>query len=706
MHSGTERQSGFPASGSRPVTGPYSGYSLHGPGGIQVALPEQGLVLGRATLLSPTAVWAMSGSAVEALSREQPLRVCLDAGRTSIGPLWGEPRWTDSAGQGSALGIQLVGVSAEQGRQILTLLDDVVRRGGAEPEASPLPVQEDISGVDRIESILTAISAMSNKGVLRRPGRKVRVVLERVDTERGLLHWRCVEPGMGWGDGPYEIELGGYNSAYRMRLAAPSTRDKWLPDEWLVTPLPEQLWRVRHRWHRRVLAPPGLRARFEHPLWKELGRRVREVVDFSFCGLALRGGSDDLVFPGLVLALELETAQGERISLSGEVRHVSSAQSDGRRVFGLEVQPRTEQDTALWMRLVSQSLCPSTRTSETLLEPLWDLYTASGYFNLAGKSVEHFGSLRRSFMDIGRRAVELPNLFCQTVWPSERGAEASLSSVKPYRHSWMLHQLARRPGQPAHTPQVPGQVLRDTYLRTLEHSQGDPEFKWMFCYTEPTVPWMYRTHLRFARRMQDSGQSLVMLMRRMEAHCNEPSGQSAAGLDIGPATIGEKYLLANAIARTRPACYVEALDFTRERLELWGIARAWQGAGLERERRIFVARRQAVPLAALVVEVGQPGTNLFRLLDSARLFPLSPEGRSAYVALLDEARRWFALRGRDSFVYLCEDEGDYAEAARLREEPSSQLCLWIISAALVPEFLEHIHEQSVGRQREVPHRLS
>jgi hypothetical protein len=101
-----------------------------------------------------------------------------------------------------------------------------------------------------------------------------------------------------------------------------------------------------------------------------------------------------------------------------------------------------------------------------------------------------------------------------------------------------------------------------------------------------------------------------------------------------------------------------------------------------------------MPLAALVLELGHPGTSLFRLLDAARLFPLSSEGRSAYVALLDEARRWFALRGRSSFVYLCEDGGEYAQVARLHDDSSARPCLWIIPASLVPEFLEHLHEQS------------
>lgn len=700
MHSFTERLMGQSPAVSGPVTGPYSGYSLHGAGGIQVVLPEQGMVLGRATQLSPTAVWAEPGTAVEALSHERKLRVCLDVGGTAIGPLMGEPRWSGAGARGSALGIQFVGISAEQGRQILSVLEDAVLRGNAQPEASPLPVQEEISGLERIESVLTAISAMNNKGVLRRPGRTVRVMLERLDAERGLVHWRCTEPGAGWGEAPYELEVVGYNSAYRMRLEGPAAQG-----DTLVTRLPERLFRVRHRAHRRVKAPAGLRARFEHPLWKELGRREREVVDLSFSGLGLHVDPDDLVFPGLFLMLELALADGESLSLSAEVRHVSAARSDGRRMAGLEVRPRTERDQVLWTRFVSQSLCPTTHTSENFLAPLWDLYDASGYFNLAGKSSEHFDELRRSFTDLGERAARLPHLFCQTVFASERGVEASLSSLKAYRHSWLVHQLARRPGKPASGQQVPGEILRDTYVRTLEHAQGDPDFKWAFSYAESTVPWVYRTHVRFAQRLQDSGQQgLVMPLRMMDVECGELSGQPVGDLDIGPASIGEKYLLAGEIARTRPACYVEALDFTRERLELWGVSRAWQGAELERERRIFVARRQGVPLAALVVELGHPGTNLFRLLDSARLFPLVPEGkRSAYVALLDEARRWFAARGRSSFVFLCEDDGAYAQAARLHDDPATQPCLWIIPASQVPEFLEHVSEQSVGRSRSTPH---
>ncbi|WNG25017.1 hypothetical protein F0U62_14110 [Cystobacter fuscus] len=699
MNAISDRPSRSLPTGRVAVTSPYSGYSLSAPGEIQVVLPEQGgRRLGPATLLSPASVWARSETRVESWPSDGALRVCLETGSATLGPLSGELHWQRAGGEDSMLGIRLVDVSPAQGRALLTMMEERLRHGGALPEASPLPVQEEISDAGRIATLLGMIAAVNNKAVLREPGRMVRLVLERMDAERGLLFWRCAEPLARWGEPPCEVEVVGYNSAYRMRLAPPAGRG----EQW-VTPLPERLWRVRHRWHRRVPAPAGLRVRFAHPLWTELGWLEREAVDLSYSGLGLLSGAEDLLFPGLFLPLELESARGERIDLRCEVRHVSFSQTDGRRLCGLEVRPNTERDSLRWMKLVSQSLCPSTRTSEDWLEPLWELYAASGYFNLAGKTSEHFEALRRDFMDMNTRAARLPHLSCQTVWPSERGVEASISSLKMYQSSWMLHQLGRRPGKPVHVPETPGQTLRDVYQRTVEHSQGDPEFRWLFSYAESTVPWVRRTHVRFAERMAESGQSLVMNVRLMDVECSEPSGLPVGELEIAPASMGEKLLLAREIARTRPASYAEALDLTRERLEMRGASRTWWEAGLQRERRILVARRHGLPLAALVLELGQPGANLFRLLDSARLFPLSPEGKEAYVALLDEARGWFALRERTSFVYLCEDDGACASAARLHDDPSTRPVLWIISASLVPEFLEHIQEQSAGRPRSTPH---
>ncbi len=682
--------------GAAPVAGAYSGYSLHGEGpeGINLILSHPGISCSRVTRLSPTAVWALPEPGAPLPQRERVLQVLLDGHGLTIGPLRGETLWSDSRRLDAPIGIQLQDVSLTQGRQILSLLDEATRNGKAEPAASPLPIQETLSDPERIRAVLQAVCTMRHQGTLRRLGRTVRVALERFDEETGRLYWRGEEPEVTWGPGPYDIEVLGHNSAYRLRVPALELRE-----ERLVTPLPKRMWQVRHRWHRRAPAPAGLRARFHHPLWNELGVLEREAVDLSFAGLALRNLPEDLVFPGLVLQeIEVETAEGECIRLRGEVRYVADRHQEAR-VCGLQVTPCTPLDEARWMHLVSQALCPTTRGSGELLEPLWQLYIDSGYFNLAGKSAEYFEELRASFIEVGRSAERLPRLFCQTVWPSERGVEATFSAMRPYRHGWMLHQLAKRLGKPTPT-RNPAQVLRDIHVRTLEHAQSDPDFRWLVAYAEATVPLVERLHLRFAQAHVRTGDALLMPVRMMDVYCDEPSGLPADAFQIGPASHEEKQRLVEEIARTRPASYVDALDFTRDRLELRGVAAAWREGGLERERHILVARRDGVALAALVLELGHLGTNLFRLLDAARLFPLAPEGREAYVALLDEARRWYARRGRSSFLFLREEEDDGTlAAARMHDDPGTRPRLWLLSAKRVPEFLEYLNEATVGRRR-------
>jgi hypothetical protein len=334
-------------------------------------------------------------------------------------------------------------------------------------------------------------------------------------------------------------------------------------------------------------------------------------------------------------------------------------------------------------------------------ELLWQLFIESGYFKLAGHSAAEFEEERACFLELARRATRLPRLLYLTVWRSEQRVEATLSAMKPYRSLWLVHQLAKRQGG-ARPPHTAGDVLRDLYVRTVEHAQKDPGFRWLGAYIEGTVPFVHRVHIGFARRMAGTGQTLLLPMRMVNVSCSEVGGGLSEGLTLGPAMIVERRLLAREIARLRPASYIEALDLSQEALEMEAAAGAWREAGLERERHILVARRQGRALAAAVLEVGQRGTNPFRLLDAARLFPLVPGGREAFPALLEGARRWYALRGRHGFVWMQEDPPGSHAAPALPQDAhgSAEPYLWLISAELVPAFLKHVHTQTAGR---LPH---
>jgi hypothetical protein len=287
---------------------------------------------------------------------------------------------------------------------------------------------------------------------------------------------------------------------------------------------------------------------------------------------------------------------------------------------------------------------------------------------------------------------------CLAAWPSARGVEATLASMKPYRSLWLVHQLAKRPGS-APSPITKGAILRDLYVRTVEHAQRDSDFRWLGAYIEGTVPFIHRAHSGFARRMAGTGRTLLLPLRMVDVACAEPGTALPEGMTLGPATPEDRMLLARVLTRLRPASYLEALDLSAESLDLEAATGAWRDAGLERERHILVARRQGRPLAAAVLEVGQRGTNPFRLLDALRLFPLAPEAREAHPALLDAARGWYARRGREAFVFMQEDGLDsHVPAVPIQDAHSdARPYLWLIAAELVPEFLEHIHTQTAGR---------
>ncbi|MCY1029857.1 PilZ domain-containing protein [Corallococcus sp. BB11-1] len=555
--------------------------------------------------------------------------------------------------------------------------------------APPVIVREDVTDPERIRAILTTAVALGSRALLRRGDRASPLRLERLERDTGRLHWRCVAPDAG----PCHVELQGHGCVYRLHVAeGPHAAGAW------VTSLPSRIVQVRRRAHRRAPSPRHLCVRLPLPGW--LGRE-RGAVDLSLGGLSLRLAPGERLSVGRSLEpIELLTEDGARLSLRGEVRHVTAC-ADGALHCGLQVTPGSRDDAERWRALVEQALHPTTRADGALVEAHWRLFSDSGYFDLAGRSPEWFEARRASFVALGQRARGLEAVLSEVVWPSERGVEATLSVMKPYRSVWMVHQLARHPDASRYE-RARGQMLRDLYVRAVEHAQADSGFRWLASYIESTVPFTHRVHVGFAERMAHTGRTCLLPMRMIDVECAPPQGRQDSELELGPATEAERRRLAEELALTRPPCYAEALDLRLEALDLADAARSWRARGLERERHLLVARAGTTPLAVAVLEVGPPGTNPFRLLDSARLFPLSARGRDAYPALLDEARRWFASRGRDGFTFLAEAPGD-VEAAGLHDEaPEMKPYLWLIPADLAPEFLEHLHEQTACRPLPIP----
>ncbi|WP_437753249.1 hypothetical protein [Sorangium sp. So ce1389] len=622
-----------------------------------------------------------------------------------IGPLPARVGLQSMGLRGPLIGLCFQEVSARASGQIRDALRALIAAGTAKAAAASLfrpsatgaaQVREIIDDPRRVRDILSVL--LRKKGVVRRAAEgapSMCVMLSEVGI--GTVRWFGAE---GWSEAA-AVEIAGHSSVFRFNIRAEQVR----PGE-IVSALPARVERLRQSLQQRGVEVE-LTARFLHPHWLHLPPVEAEVVDVSFSSLrlALREGQPPLT-PRLKLALELPDGDDGVIHLLGEVRSVSAGEGAAAQLGSVHVVAARREDERRWLQLVSRILHATTYGGSAWQAEFWDLFASSGYFNLSGRRPEHFESIKPCFMRMAQKAAATPHLLHNVTCLSEHGIEGNFSVMKPYHSTWMFHQLAKRPKSASNLSSR--QVLRDIFTRCCEYALADPECRWIIVYAEAHVAWNERSFFEFARRHEATGLVLAMPFRLIgvDVPALPPqvvwagAGAGEGPFEIGEPTPGEQAALLGQLCASSPRQYTEALDLVPGRLALGPCVERWRSAGLERERALLVARQGGEPLAAAVLELGELGTNLFRLLDSVRLVPLCPGGDAAFGPLLDAVCGWFQEHHRTSFIYFG-DRGrlTYSGPASLNDLGEGRL--WIIARELVPEFVEHVYQLTEPKP---PHR--
>jgi len=671
------------------------GYRLReGACAVAVFTGDRWLMPSSIARLSPAAVWySPCDGVIPRLGAR--VKSYLLGRKGAVGPIAGTVVSVDATGPSGGLlvGIQFGRVTRHDGREIIKLLLDLYATGQAELARSLSRVREQFDEPSRIRAVFRALQKISGEGLVVGSEVSVKAVEFIRQGDTASIAW---ESASAWGPPPYIVDMGGYNSIHRLHFTS-CTRDE---AGRMITPMPIRIERVRHRWFRRCKVRCGIKASFRHPIWPDLEVTGRMVLDVAFAGIGLEIDVDkDLVFPGLEIPdLELRVEGEEPLHMQGEVRYVLPARGETGARCGLKVAPRSAADDGPWMRLVSRELHAATMTDADASESIWSLLQQSGYFNLSGKSPDQFEPMKKTFLEFGARAFAAPRLICQAVWPSERGIEASLSVAKVYAGSWLMHQLAKRPGRAPGVAHV-RQILRDVYLRALEYPQLDPGFRWAIAYIDGEVPWSM-AHVDFVRPFVPQELAAVVPFRLLEGQSADEVELSAEErFEVGPAAPFEVAWLIDEIAKIRSLAYRESLDLVPERFDLAEAKRLWEEADMSRERVVLTARRKGVPVAAAILETGEAGTNLFRLLDCVRVFPLEQGGEASFPALIEHARAFYRERKKASFVFIQEYlDRDLAARGKFRDLGPGNY--WALSAELIPELLEHVYElTAIGRSK-------
>ncbi|WP_437294233.1 hypothetical protein [Sorangium sp. So ce426] len=627
------------------------------------------------------------------------VRVRLYAGDVEIGPLSAVLVLQSMGLRGPLIGLSFEdGTPSRAAGQIRDVLRALVDAGTAKAAAASLfrpsatdagQVREIIDDPRRVRNILGFL--LRRKGVVRRAAESAPplcVMLGEVGA--GTVTWFGIK---GWSEDA-AVEIAGQNSVFRFNVRADEVR----PGE-LVSALPARVERLRKSLLQRGVEA-DLTARFLHPEWLHIPPIEADVVDVSFSGLrmALTRGHPPLL-PRHKLSLELPDGDDGVVHLRGEVRSVSAVEGADIQLCSVHVTAARREDERRWLRLVSRILHATTYGGTAWQAELWDLFDSSGYFNLSGRRPEHFEAIKPSFLTMAQKAAAVPHLLYNVACLSEHGIEGNFSIMKPYHSTWMIHQLAKRPKSASNLSSR--QVLRDMFTRCFEHAMADPECRWIIAYAEAHVAWNERSLFEFARARHETGHVLSLPFRLMgvDARAAPRAPREAGGpIEIGEPTPGEQAALLGLLCATSPRMYAEALDLVPGRLGMGPCVERWRSAGLERERVLLVARQHGEPLAVAVLELGELGTNLFRLLDSVRVFPMRPGGDAALGPLLDAACGWFRSHDRKSFIYFGErGKLTFDGPAGLHDLGEGRL--WIVAREIVPEFVEHVYRLTEPKPR-------
>lgn len=679
----TRRSYFAPRGQSRDEAG--SGYELS-PGVLKLRLPD-GTLLGVAVRMSTTSVW-FEPEREGLCPYGQIVEVTLESPDAHFGP-FSAKMGIEAVDDDVRAVAKLRDVKLDEGQLLVAFLIDAAKRGLARPARATAPVQTEITDAVRLRVIVQGIHERSAQARVLVSGTNALAFLVNMDATPGELLWSVVGL-VPLDQGPFEVEVDGYNSVFRLRFD-----DARRTPQGIVTGMPARAVCLRYRQFRRVQGGADAIARFDHPLWPQLPRFERALVDVSFAGIAFSADPvKDALYVGLRIDLiEILHEDGRTIQLRGTVRSLATV--SGVLTCGVSVVP-WEDSAFHWTSFVMNRLNQTTAHGEEYAEQLWDLYTDSGYFNLSGKDPHEFDSLAKSFRYVMDKTKDNPWLSFHCVWPSPGRIESSLSATKAYAGTWMLHQLAKRKVVQGSSRRI----LRDTYLRAFEHVHADSKATWILCYHEAHIRWTHKAHVSFARQFEATGLTIARPFRLMEARCQarlEP--KQAGAFSVKRASLDECDLLLDVLEATFPRVYREGADLVPERLDLAEAKRIWGAAGLERDREIWVARDRGVPVAAAILEVGETGTNLFRLLDSLRLISLQPGGEAGFLDLIDKARSWFLTRGKESFVYI-QEQGDSQHVERANFRDLGEGIAWGLHIDLVPDFLELICE--LLGEREAP----
>ena len=513
-------------------------------------------------------------------------------------------------------------------------------------------------------------------------------------SEDQYLYWKVNRHP---GSSRISIYVFGFNSVYSMFFST-----SIFSSSIVETPLPSSLSVCRRREERRVPSPTETHICFSHPYWPSIEIDY-SVYDISFHGISFVLDKDIDILRGWRL-LSLSVVHKERTVFSGvaTVQHVSKtipgrliAEPHDVTICGLKLIFSNHQEST-WRAFVDGIL--HARTSTTVdLDKAWTLYSASGYFNLSGKSPHDFVDTKQDFFSSSNLLSCEPSLGCHATLQEEEEPIAIVTYAHVYSNTWQLMNLAKQ-----YRKVLPSKkenrlynrnILKEIYLQAIELYLSYPELKWFLTYAKKGNAWTQQVHHDFALKYLFSGEVYMSDIDLIEVNTNCDAAACNSEFSISPPNQADADMLFSFLTVNYPKSYWKGLDLTAGR-PIPDAVPLSEGFCLHREMR--VAKYQGIPVAFSVMESASPAPSLFGLFDNLKLFSMKGRfGEDAFVPLIYNAAVWFREYSKSKFIYYNNSQYDAKKLPSIACHLGEGI-MHIVSRHLLPSFLEHVFVTSLS----------
>lgn len=453
----------------------------------------------------------------------------------------------------------------------------------------------------------------------------------------------------------------------------------------------------KHRSSRHRLTPSP-DAVFTHPF---TGRQLTlPVQDLSGSGFSVRSeGEEAMLLPGMTLRnMRLSFAGVFSLSCCVQAVHrkeeTAVQTTDRAIIYGFALVDMPLTDHLKLQTIMHQCEDTHSKVCHSLNpEELWRFFFETGfiYSRKYQSFMENKALIRDTYTKLYSRNPDIARHF---TYQEKGGILGHLSMLRFYSNAWLIHHhAALKKSSVKAGLSVLNQVARFSYNSLWLDAC---RMRYMFCYFRPENPFPNYFFNGFAENLNDrKGCSTDAFAYHSYRKPADGGGSLPPSWKIGPCTTLDLSDLSRHYEKKSGGLMIEALDLSPDSTPSPELEKAYQDAGLTREKHLFSLRFEGDLTAVILVNIADIAINMSDLTSSVTVLVLKENlvRREILTTVLSTVSDLFTRKRFPVLLY----PAAYAEKQAIAFQKT--YTLWILDTRYSDhyfDYLEQVNRQAPG----------